>query len=148
VNKKEYDAQYYLNNRDKILKQTTKYRQEHLAETKLAKKKHRIANREALAVKDMERKNKLKIEVLWHYSNRYENYPRCIHCGFSDIRALSIDHINGNGAEERRTRVRSSLGRNVYEWLKRQNYPEGYQTLCMNCQWIKRSENKEYGGGL
>jgi len=31
-------------------------------------------------------------------------------------------------------------GSRFYYWLRRQGYPEGYQTLCMNCQWIKRSE--------
>ena len=31
-----------------------------------------------------------------------------------------------------------------YLWLKRNNFPEGFQTLCMNCQWLKKEENREY----
>lgn len=27
---------------------------------------------------------------------------------------------------------------------KAENYPEGFQTLCMNCQFVKRAERNEY----
>ena len=63
----------------------------------------------------------------------------CVRCGFDDIRALSIDHIAGNGAEHRR---KVGMG-NSFRWLKSHNYPKGYQSLCMNCQWIQRNENQE-----
>ena len=58
------------------------------------------------------------------------------------MRALSIDHIKGGG-----NRHRDKLGNDgsgVYRWLKKENYPTGYQVLCMNCQFIKKSENKEF----
>jgi len=59
----------------------------------------------------------------------------CVKCGYKDIRALTIDHINNDGAEHRKecTGV-------IYRWLIKNNFPTGYQTLCMNCQWIKRAE--------
>lgn len=79
----------------------------------------------------------LKIEVLAHYGN---GNLKCVKCGFDDLRALSLDHINSNGAEERKKRPRGSL----YLYVKKNNYPKGYQTLCMNCQWIKREEKGEY----
>ena len=28
-----------------------------------------------------------------------------------------------------------------YAWLKRNNYPSGFQILCMNCQWGKLRNN-------
>ena len=78
--------------------------------------------------------------VLTHYGN---GKLVCLKCGFDDIRALSIDHLNGNGNQDR---VGKKLGgTNFYAWLIKNNYPTGYQTLCMNCNWIKRSENKECG---
>ena len=49
-----------------------------------------------------------------------------------------LSHINGGGASHRRI-----ARNNVYGWLKRNGYPEGYQVLCMNCQLIKRQENRE-----
>ena len=79
----------------------------------------------------------LKTEVLTHYGN---GKLACVKCGFDDIRALSIDHIKGNGAEERKRLGASRL----YNYLRERNYPRGYQTLCMNCQWIKKAKNGEY----
>jgi len=87
------------------------------------------------------RKNKsllLKKEVLTHYGN---GVLKCVQCGFNDIRALSIDHINGDGAKFRR----ENRTKSTYPWLKKNNYPKGHQTLCMNCQFIKRNVNGENG---
>lgn len=77
----------------------------------------------------------LKIEVLTHYGY---GILACVKCGFSDIRALTIDHINGGGWRHRRKLGLS--GNMFYRWLKRTKYPTGYQTLCMNCQFIKSAE--------
>lgn len=79
----------------------------------------------------MEKKFELKIKVLTHYGH---GKCTCIICGFDDIRALSIDHIQGGGNEHRRKLTYS----NIYKWLVENDYPEGFQTLCMNCQFIKR----------
>jgi hypothetical protein len=84
---------------------------------------------------------KIKVEVLSHYGN---GQCACIKCGFSDVRALSIDHINGDGSTQKINGVRIHSGITFYRWLKREGYPEGYQTLCMNCQFIKRDVNREY----
>ena len=83
--------------------------------------------------------SKLKLEVLQHVSGL--TIPQC-KCGFKDIRALSIDHINGNGNIHRKTAV-SSCGNIIYRWLKQNNYPSGFQVLCMNCQFIKKTEDRE-----
>jgi hypothetical protein len=77
-----------------------------------------------------------KTQVLTHYGN---GKLACVKCGFDDIRALSIDHVLGNGAEEKITRSSS-----LYLYLIKNNFPQGYQTLCMNCQWIKRFDNNEF----
>lgn len=78
---------------------------------------------------------KLKVEVLTYYGN---SSLACIRCGFGDIRALTIDHINGSGHKHRKTLKLS--GNMFYRWLKRNKYPIGYQTLCMNCQFIKSAK--------
>jgi hypothetical protein len=84
-----------------------------------------------------------KLEVLTHYGN---NKCACVKCGFDDIRALSIDHIDSNGAEQRKSLYKKNKAGGIvfYKWLKKQGYPIGYQTLCMNCQFIKRCEKREY----
>lgn len=78
---------------------------------------------------------RVKCEVLSHYSN---GDMKCVRCGFDDIRALSIDHVNGGGRKHTR-----GLTETLYNWLKRNNYPDGFQVLCMNCQFIKKMENGE-----
>ncbi len=80
---------------------------------------------------------KLKNDVLGHYGN---GKLACVRCGFDNERALSIDHINGGGNKHAK---QVGFGMAMWYWLRRNNYPEGYQTLCMNCQFIKKSENKE-----
>lgn len=81
----------------------------------------------------------LKLKVLTHYGY---GKPQCIHCGFSDIRALSLDHTEGNGTQHRKA-IKRGGGLSFYKWLYDNDLPEGYQTLCMNCQFIKRFENHE-----
>ncbi|KKM82130.1 hypothetical protein LCGC14_1322790 [marine sediment metagenome] len=82
---------------------------------------------------------KLKIEVLTHYAG---DILGCVTCGESRLACLSIDHIAGGGYQERKNANKN--GTRLYQWLKSEGYPEGYQTLCMNCQFIKREDQKEF----
>ncbi len=84
---------------------------------------------------------RLKYEVLLHYTeSRFApQNPYCNKCGFSDIRALSLDLIKGGHSSS----GLPSGGSPLYRKLKKEGYPEGWQVLCMNCQWIKRWTNKE-----
>lgn len=81
---------------------------------------------------------KTKELVFMHYGN---GKIACQNCGFDDIRALSIDHLNGGGRQHRKQI--GGGGQKTYNWLKKNNYPAGYQILCMNCQFIKRHTNSE-----
>ena len=61
--------------------------------------------------------------------SRYGTFCQC--CGESEVDFLTIDHINGKGSEHRR-----ELGmRTIYRWLIRNNFPSGFRTLCMNCNF-------------
>ena len=63
----------------------------------------------------------------------------CVKCGFSDIRALQIDHINGGGSKHKRSCSGS------HEYYKTMIvYPEDYQLLCANCNQIKKCEDREH----
>lgn len=64
---------------------------------------------------------------------------KCCKCGYSDKRALQIDHILGNGGKERR-----ELNYNQFKIYKKiSSGSNEYQLLCANCNWIKRYENNE-----
>jgi len=118
-----------MNNLEKQIYQ----RNYHLTYDLLHKKERRLAVHNYFVT--------LKLKLLAYYGN---GKVACVKCGFDDTRALSIDHINGNGNTHKKENNISS-GTDFYRYLKREDFPEGYQTLCMNCQYIKKSENKEWG---
>lgn len=123
--RRELTRQYWKKNREELLRKRAEWKE---------------ANREEILLKDKEKQRKIrqerKIKVLTYYSN---GTCRCCRCNFDDIRALSIDHIKGGGHQHRKQIGSSRL----YQWLIKKNYPEGFQCLCMNCQFIKKEENKE-----
>ncbi len=108
-----------------------KYRWSHLEEQQTATRLWRASggNRHNSA-----RKEQLKIEVLSYYGN---DRCACVACGESRLACLSIDHINGNGCKERTAGGYLYYGYSFYNLLKKGGYPDGYQTLCMNCQFCK-----------
>jgi hypothetical protein len=72
----------------------------------------------------------LKIEVLTHYcgGTPYCQCPSGL-CQIVDIRFLTVDHPNNDGASHRKL-----IGRtNLYRWLQKNNYPKGFRVLCWNC---------------
>lgn len=62
----------------------------------------------------------------------------CNYCGYKDMRAITIDHIDGGGSRER-----AQMGaRFVYiKIIGKRGI--GYQPLCLNCQAVKRIEEEE-----
>jgi 5-methylcytosine-specific restriction endonuclease McrA len=61
---------------------------------------------------------------------------RCVRCGFdSHPAALQIDHINGDGRDDRRGR-----GQTMYRRIASGD-TAGLQLLCANCHAIKTVEN-------
>lgn len=60
---------------------------------------------------------------------------RCLWCGMDDPIVLTIDHINNDGAHMRK-RLKKD-GAAFYKWLRDNNYPAGFQVLCMNCNHAK-----------
>lgn len=84
-------------------------------------------------------KERVKIDVFSHYSPNLV----CQHCGYSDIRALTLDHINSDGTEQK-LKAGVCGGHSLYCWVKKNKYPPIFQVLCMNCQWIKRHVKHEW----
>lgn len=115
---------WYALNKESRRVYARKYQMEHSLEIKL---------------KGKESRRKLKTEVLTQYGN---SKCACVRCGESRLACLSLDHIRGGGRE--RHREGEFTGVRLYAQLKKLGFPKGdFQTLCMNCQWIKRVENNE-----
>lgn len=96
-------------------------------------------NRERYSASKYFYKDSLRLEALKHYGG---GEIKCVICGFSDIRALVLDHINNDGAEHRKEwRINGrglKGGTNIYERLKRFGFIDGLQTVCANCNMIKQ----------
>lgn len=76
----------------------------------------------------------LRMKALGYYS---KGTFRCACCNESTLQFLTIDHVNGGGCKHRK-----EIGSGIYYWLKRNKYPDGFQVLCMNCNWGK-ARNKD-----
>jgi hypothetical protein len=81
----------------------------------------------------------------WHHAKRMEAFEKlggeCKRCGFSDWRALQIDHIEGGGSQHY---LKRNSGGVLKDILSEQDCSSKYQLLCANCNWIKRFERKEH----
>lgn len=84
---------------------------------------------------------KLRHEVFMAYGGYI-----CNCCGETEPLFLSIDHVNNDGAKHRRQLGYNSgngkgASSRTWKWLKDNNYPEGFQVLCMNCN-LGKARNK------
>lgn len=74
-----------------------------------------------------------KTKVISHYGNR------CVFCGESRILFLTIDHKHDDGAKHRK----EIGGGRIYIWLVKNNYPDGFQVACFNCNCGKALVGEE-----
>mgnify|MGYP001563394803 CR=1 FL=1 len=75
----------------------------------------------------------LKIEVM----NKYGGCKcSCVGCVCTNLTQLTIDHIDGNGAQHRHEN-KTGGGHQFYLWLKRNNYPTGFRVLCDTCNFSR-----------
>ena len=83
-----------------------------------------------------------KYEALMYYTLRYDpsaTEPYCNCTGHDErcIELLCIDH------KKKRTKKEKGLtGKSFYKYLKENNYPEGYQVLCLSCNFVKEKYDK------
>jgi hypothetical protein len=133
---RKYWADYYEKNRRRII--------EKRSNDPIYKERARLKMREWCKnhpqdVKERRKRanRKLREEVF----NKYG--LTCVCCGANDIDVLEIDHINGNGSIHRVEVLGfKCAGSPFYRWLKKNNFPEGFQTLCVSCNRSKSNKGK------
>lgn len=118
----ESARKYVLNNLVKVKKRNSRWQKNNPDKVKIFSKRRDI---------------KLKYLVLSFYC---KGEPHCICCGEKTLEFLSIDHINGGGRRHR-DELKKMIGYKgnsaLYRWLRDTKFPEGFQVLCMNCNWVK-----------
>lgn len=80
---------------------------------------------------------------------RLREKRRCAMCPCSDMRALSLDHVDGGGRDHLRSiglDPDKHVSSEFYQYLKDHGYPQTprLQVLCMNCQMIKEHQTLEW----
>lgn len=65
---------------------------------------------------------------------------RCVKCGRADLDALTLDHIENNGKEDRK-KIFGGDGKyqstSMYRYLRNNGFPPGFQVLCSGCNLAK-----------
>jgi hypothetical protein len=140
---KEAERESYLNHREERIDAAKKWRENNLERDREIKRNAQRRNGERYRLEQ-------KMKVISHYSN---GTMKCVnpfnidHSGFElledYIKTLQIDHIDGNGRKHRKSIGIKNGGITFYNWLIKNGFPEGFQVLCANCNWIKRHRNKE-----
>lgn len=92
-------------------------------------------NKKSILVRRGNTRKKLRLDVIEILGGK------CLFCGFTDIRALQIDHIDGKSINDRV--MRTSTPTTYYKKVIKDS-GKNYQLLCANCNWIKRSKNGEF----
>ena len=153
---KEYSQHYRENHQDEINRRNRErralnpeedreykriWRLNHPNERRDYQQKYYYSNRARIIERSRKELADLKFQVFSHYSVLHS--PMCFQCGEDDLDVLCIDHINGNGNQERK-KINRFGGNGFYRWLRTNGYPEGYQVLCANCNMKKaRYEERE-----
>ena len=57
----------------------------------------------------------------------------CSCCGEKTFEFLALDHINGGGVKHRKE-IKTA---NLSDWLRRNNFPDGFRILCHNCNMAR-----------
>lgn len=103
-----------------------KYRQKYPEKVRETRRKSWEKNKKKYKARKKiyeERRNRIiREKVLNHYG------AECVCCGENRIEFLTIDHIDGGGNKHRKR-----VNQNFYFWLLKNNFPNGYRVLCMNC---------------
>ena len=131
---KKQNAIYRENHRELCRKQAKIHHQKNKDKRNKAAREYYVENKEKLKPLKREYARRkqaiLKEEVFACYGGAI-----CSCCAETELLFLTIDHIKGDGAQHRK----NVSGNNIYQWLKKNDYPKGFQVLCLNCnrgKWL------------
>jgi len=137
--------EYYLRNKAKCTERAIKWNKTYRENRNKISKKYRIKNQTTIRKKAIEmrfvnreqinaysrnRNHQRKLDVFKHYSPNL----MCQCCGDNHLQFLTVDHIDGRKPHNHDY---GFVGTKLYNWIIKNNYPEGFQILCMNCNFAK-----------
>jgi len=127
--KRKYNLAYLESHRDAIRVSKREWRKERYAADPDYLMRYYWRNRDRVLAKSKLKLALIKRETIEAYGGH------CACCGEENVEFLSLDHINNDGNEHRKT-VCSGSG--FYIKLKNAGFPKGQlQVLCFNCNMAK-----------
>lgn len=127
VREREQMRKAYAADPEKYKAKSALYRIEHPDRIRVASVRYREENRVRINTKQRMRLDRLHRETILAYGGK------CAICGEVITEFLCLDHINGDGAEDRRNGL---FGSYLYALLKEQRWPRGrLRVLCYNCNF-------------
>ena len=103
------------------------------------------SNRPENRKKQKDGRDNIRFKVLQYYSKvlSKSDVPCCRCCGESHIDFLALDHIAGKKVMDSETELlelgysSKKSGGTLNRWIRDNNFPKGFQTLCHNCNQAK-----------
>ena len=138
---REWYREYYQRNKDRIQTKNIKWAENNPDKVRAIRDEYYQRTRQHYSDWYKAHRTKRK-RILFDILGQHN----CIKCGFSDIRALQFDHINGKGGKlnlklwNHRSLTEKAIG---YYIMHPDEARKMFQVLCANCNWIKRSDNNE-----
>jgi hypothetical protein len=130
-------ARYREKNREKIRERDQQYYRNDIeasrGKSREKAKSYRDRNPESCKKSARMQWRKLRLSIIEYLGGK------CVTCGFTDWRAIQVDHINGGGNKERKAfKNHNRYFRSLVGCDKSK-----YQLLCANCNQIKLYEEHE-----
>lgn len=136
---KNQELAYRSSHRNEVLAQQRAYRSAHKDE----RSAYEAAHRDEALFRHRGGRLLYRISALLAYG------WSCACCGEDRYEFLVIDHVNGGGNKHRNE---IGGGHLIYYWLADNDYPQGFQVLCQNCNsarghygYCPHEEEKEIG---
>jgi hypothetical protein len=79
----------------------------------------------------LNRTTKYRDIVYAHYGNI------CVCCGETNPFFLTVDHVNNDGNKDLNSKGNRMSGTSLYLRIIKDNFPDNFQILCMNCNFGK-----------
>jgi coproporphyrinogen III oxidase len=133
---KEHGKEYFEKNKSQVLARCKAYKASHVKERRAEYQRTKEKYSERAHIRNAA----MRDLVVDHYGGR------CACCGEATREFLEIDHINGGGNKHRREI--KCFGNKFYDWLIKNDFPEGFQVLCSNCNMSKGRYGYCPHGGL
>jgi hypothetical protein len=136
-------AKYRDEDPEKMNAYQRKWRSEHLDQSRKKERDYKLAHpekrkewwerwyaehKDLIQEKNRKRQGTMRQKIFTHYGGPD---PHCICCGEMHSEFLTVDHINGGGNKHREQIGQGGL----YGWLIKNNFPDGFRILCLNCNW-------------